>query len=50
VSAIIRVRNHPEVTVLVVNRLLNYLAAHPDPDDFAGKLLIVEPHQIRIRG
>jgi hypothetical protein len=45
----LRVRNHPEVTEHVVNRLLAYLSAHPDMNEFVGKLIIVEPHQIRIR-
>lgn len=45
----LRVRNHPEVTSRVTERLLAYLAAHSGRDEYDGKLLVVEPHQIRLR-
>jgi len=46
----LRVRNHPQVTAQVSARLVDYLAMHPNPDHYIGKLFIVESHQIRIRG
>lgn len=45
----IQVRNHPEVIPVIMGRLLNYLAAHPDQGHYRGKLLLVESHRIRIR-
>jgi predicted nuclease of predicted toxin-antitoxin system len=45
----LHVRNHPEITPAIVSRLLLYLAAHPEMVHYQGKLLIVEPHRIRIR-
>jgi predicted nuclease of predicted toxin-antitoxin system len=46
----LRVRNHPEITQLVVSRLKDFLSAHPDATFYEGKLLIVEPGRIKIRG
>ena len=45
----IQVRNHPETIPVITERLLNYLAAHPDREPYRGKLLVVESHRIRIR-
>jgi predicted nuclease of predicted toxin-antitoxin system len=45
----IQVRNHPETIPVITERLLNYLAAHPDREHYRGKLLLVESHRIRIR-
>lgn len=46
----LRVGTHPEIAVRVTARLVDYLALHRQADQYTGKLLIVEPHQIRIRG
>jgi len=43
------VRNHPEVIPHLMERLTTYLSVHPDINHYRGKLLIVEPHRIRIR-
>lgn len=45
----IQLRNHPEVLPQLLSRLTNYLAALPDMTEYLGKLLIVQPHRIRIR-
>jgi predicted nuclease of predicted toxin-antitoxin system len=45
----LQVKNHPETTGIIVSRLLGYLAVHPQRDHYRRKLLIVEPHRIRVR-
>ncbi len=45
----LQLHSHPEITESVMRRLLGYLAAHPTATDYHGKLLVVEPHRIRIR-
>ena len=45
----LQVRNHPEVIPAMMQRLLNYLSAHCEMDDYHGRLLLVEAHRIRIR-
>lgn len=45
----LQVGNHPEAISGLVANLKNYLSAHPDMNDYAGKLLLVEVHRIRIR-
>lgn len=45
----LQVRNHPEVIPSLTRRLVNYLAAHPEMHSYQGRLLVVEPHRIRIR-
>lgn len=45
----LQVRNHPESLVPIVARLKEYLTAWPDAAHYAGKLLIVESHRIRVR-
>lgn len=45
----LRVRNHPEMTSEITVRLVDYLAANPDPCHYIGKPLVVEPHQVRVR-
>ena len=44
----IRLHNHPEVIPQVMRLLRTYTEAHPDQREYLGKLLIVEPHRIRI--
>ena len=45
----LQVRNHPEVIPAIMQRLLDYLAAHPDMSSYEGQLLLVEAHRIRVR-
>jgi predicted nuclease of predicted toxin-antitoxin system len=45
----LQVRNHPEALPRLLSRLIDYLAAQEDRDGYRGKLLLVEPHRIRIR-
>ncbi len=45
----LQVRGHPEVLPQLVSRLRAYLSEHPEMSDYAGKLLLVEAHRIRIR-
>jgi len=45
----LQVRNHPESLPAIVIRLLTYLGEHPEPEDWAGKLFLVEAHRIRIK-
>jgi len=46
----IQLRNHPELIPQILQRLRGYLAEHPSMENYAGKLLLVEAHRIRIRG
>ncbi len=45
----LQVRNHPRVIPALMQRLLDYLAAHPEMSSYEGQLLLVEAHRIRIR-
>jgi len=45
----LQVRNHPEVLPQIIDRLTAYLAGHSARDHYRGRLLLVEPHRIRIR-
>jgi len=45
----LQIRNHPEIEPQVVAMLKSYLAAHPRMDHYRGKLLLVQPHRIRVR-
>lgn len=45
----LQVLNHPEITRSLLVRLLAYLAAHPAPEHYRGKLIVVEVDRIRIR-
>lgn len=45
----LQIRNHPEAIPLLISKLKDYISAHPDKDDYIGKLVIVEAHRIRIR-
>jgi hypothetical protein len=45
----IQLHNHPEVIPQMMDRLISYLASNSNQADFAGKLLLVELHRIRIR-
>ncbi len=45
----LQVRNHPRVIPALMQRLLDYLAAHPNMSSYEGQLLLVEAHRIRVR-
>ena len=45
----IQVKNRPEVLDQITKRLTTYLSTHPEREYYRGKLLLVEPHRIRIR-
>jgi len=46
----LQVRNHPEIIPQIVSRLKDFLLFHLDMKYYAGKLLLIEAHRIRIRG
>jgi predicted nuclease of predicted toxin-antitoxin system len=46
----LQVRNHPEAIPQLISRLIGFISSHPDRQYFTGKLLLIEPHRIRIRG
>jgi hypothetical protein len=45
----LQIRDHPEITSAVAQRLLLYAGAHPNQQDYRGKLLLVEAHRLRVR-
>lgn len=45
----LQVRNHPEVIPELMTLLIAYLSTHPQMDHYKEKLLLIEPHRIRIR-
>jgi predicted nuclease of predicted toxin-antitoxin system len=45
----LQVKNHPEALPAIVMRLLTYLGEQPEMEHYAGKLLLVEAHRIRIK-
>ena len=45
----LQVRNHPEVVARLMRRLMDYLSAHLEQDEYQQKLFLVEVHRIRIR-
>lgn len=45
----LQVRNHPEISGLIMERLLRYLETHPSMDHYRGKLLVVDAGRIRFR-
>ena len=45
----LQVRNHPESISTIVQRLIQYLSAHPEMPGYEGQLFLVEAHRIRIR-
>jgi len=46
----LQIRNRPEVTRQIIQRLTDYVRLHPDPGHYAGKLFVVEAYRIRVRG
>ena len=45
----LQVLNHPQATPALIVKLIAFLLAHPAQQYYAGKLIIVEPHRIRVR-
>jgi len=45
----LQVRNHPEITPQLMERLLSYLSLNPEMDFYKGILMLVEVHRIRIQ-
>jgi len=45
----LQVKNHPEITPQLIERLLNYLSLNPEMDFYKGNLILVEVHRIRIQ-
>jgi len=45
----IQLHNHPEVIPSLMERLVAFLSANASQAYYQGKLIIVEPHRIRIR-
>jgi predicted nuclease of predicted toxin-antitoxin system len=45
----LQVRNRPETIRLILDGLLAYIGRFPERRDMDGKLLLVEPHRIRVR-
>ena len=46
----LQIRNHPEIIPQIMDKLNDFLSSHSDAEYYAGKLLLVEAHRIRIRG
>jgi len=46
----LEVHDHPEVIPVILSRLSAYISLHPEPQHYRGKLFVVAPHRIRIRG
>ena len=45
----LQVRNRPQAVEIITERFLDYLRVHADRREMDGKLLLVEPHRIRVR-
>jgi predicted nuclease of predicted toxin-antitoxin system len=45
----LQVRNHPEAIPQLISRLVAFISSHPDRQYFTGKLVLIEPHRVRIR-
>lgn len=45
----LQVHNHPETIPRLMSLVTAYLASHPDMAHYKGKLLLAEPHRLRIR-
>ena len=45
----IQLNNHPETIPYLMAGLTRFLSDHTDQKFYKGKLLIIEPHRIRIR-
>ena len=45
----LQIRNHPESLHALADRFVDFCADYPDMNYYQGKLLLVEPHRIRVR-
>jgi predicted nuclease of predicted toxin-antitoxin system len=45
----LQIRNHPEIIPHLMEGLKNYLSTNPEMSHYAGKLLLIEVHRIRVR-
>jgi predicted nuclease of predicted toxin-antitoxin system len=45
----LQIRNHPEAIPQLISRLVAFISSHPDRQYFTGKLVLIEPHRVRIR-
>lgn len=45
----LQVRNRPQAVPAMMEVLEEHLRAYPSQTDYSGRLLVVEPHRIRIR-
>ena len=45
----LQIKNHPEITERLMEKLRAYLSEHPEGGHYVGKLFLVEVHRIRIR-
>jgi hypothetical protein len=48
-SWLFQLHDHPEAIPTLMAGLGRFISEHTDPNDYRGKLFIVEPHRIRIR-
>ena len=45
----LQVLNRPQATPALIVKLITFLLAHPAQQYYGGKLIIVEPHRVRVR-
>ena len=45
----LQVKNRPGAIPHILERLRQYLSSHPDMRHYAGKLLVVDAHRVRVR-
>jgi predicted nuclease of predicted toxin-antitoxin system len=45
----LQVKNHPEIILELMRRLLTYFSLNPEMDTYKGILILVEVHRIRIQ-
>ncbi|MGO8733151.1 MAG: DUF5615 family PIN-like protein [Terriglobia bacterium] len=45
----LQILNHPEITSLLLERLIRYLELHAHMEDYRGKLITVDASRIRVR-
>jgi predicted nuclease of predicted toxin-antitoxin system len=45
----LQVLNRPQATPALIVKLVAFLLTHPSQPYYAGKLIIVEPHRVRVR-
>ena len=46
----VQLKNHPENIPAICERFAKFFESHQNMADFKGKLIVVEPHRIRVRG